>query len=56
MFRIGGNINLNNSEVVHGEKFKISVGQKKNSISFIQYLKPLTPEFPYFYVTIKSIS
>lgn len=56
MFRIGGNINLDNSEVVQGQKFKLTIGQKKNTLSFIQYLQALSPENPYFSVTITNTS
>ena len=42
-------------EIVQGQKFKLSVGARK-SLSFIQYLKPLTAQNPYFSVQIKSIS
>lgn len=55
MFRINGNINIENLEIVQGQKFKLSVGPRK-SLSFIQYLKPLTAQNPYFSVQIKSIS
>lgn len=50
MFRIGGYINLDNSDLVQEQKFRISIGSKKNKISFIQYLKSLSPQHPYFFV------
>lgn len=56
MFRIGGNINLDDSDIVKGHRFKISVGQRKNYLSFIQYLKPLSPQNPCFTVHLTNIS
>jgi hypothetical protein len=56
MFRVGGNIYLENSEIVKGQTFRVSIGPKTNSISFIQYLKPLTKENPCFYAKLTNIS
>jgi hypothetical protein len=56
MFRIAGNINIDNSDIVKGKKCQIKVGQKKNSIAFLQYLKPLTQQNPFFNVIITGIS
>lgn len=55
MFRIGGYVNLDSTDVFQDQKFRITVGPKKNKISFIQYLKPLSPEHPYFFVHIVNL-
>ena len=56
MYRIAGNINIDNSDIVKGKKCQIKVGPKKSSIAFLQYLKPLTQQNPYFNVVITGIS
>ena len=56
MFRIAGNINIENSDIVKGKRCLIKCGPKKNSISFLQYLKPLTQQNSFFNVYITNIS
>jgi|LakMenEpi03Aug12_release.lakeMendotaPanAssembly.Ray.scaffolds.fasta_scaffold1230988_1 hypothetical protein len=56
MFRVGGNIYLDNAEIVKGQTFRVSIGPKQNCVSFIQYLKPLTKENPCFFAKLTYIS
>lgn len=56
MFRVGGNIYLDNSEIVKGQSFKVNIGPKPNCVSFIQYLKPLTKDTPFFYAKLINLS
>lgn len=54
--RVSGNIHFNNSDIVKGQHFKVNVGPKENCVSFIQHLKPLSQECPYFSVKITDMS
>jgi hypothetical protein len=56
MFRIGGNIYLDNSEIINEKSFKVNVGSKANCVSFIQYLKPLNNEYSCFEVKLVNLS
>ena len=63
MFRIGGNIKIEDTDNSYkqpesGSKLRIHIGKHNKSLSFIQYLQPLSAKNPYFYVHIlnKSIN
>ena len=57
MFRTGGNINFeDHTDVVSGDGLTLNIDQKKDSLSFIQYARPLTHESPYFFVQIQDLS
>lgn len=56
MFRIAGNVSLESTEIIRGRSFRVNITQKKHILSFVQYLKPLTAENPYFNVTIVNSS
>jgi hypothetical protein len=51
MFRTSGKIDVNQTNSQIKVKFPYSKNEKK---AFLQYLKPLTPENPYFFVTIND--
>lgn len=56
MFRIAGNVSLESTEIVRGRPFRVTITQKKHILSFVQYLRPLSVEHPYFSVTIVNAS
>lgn len=64
MFRVGGgHININDNRSTSSstttglaEPFQVVVSERKQSgISFVQYLKPLNPAQPCFYVKLDEI-
>ena len=58
MFRIGGKIKVEDSNDSHSQqnKLRIHIGKHQKSLSFIQFLQPLSSKNPYFYVHILNIS
>jgi hypothetical protein len=55
-YRAGGNISIDDSDLKHGKSVRVSVGPQKDVVSRIQYLNPLSSDYPYFYCKVNSLS
>ena len=55
LYRCAGDIIYNDQEPVPGHISDVQLKMYSETTNFLQYLKPLTPQHPYFFGQIRSL-
>ena len=55
LFRCAGDILFDDNEPLPGQISNVQLKKFSETSNFLQYLRPLTPKYPYFFAQIRAL-